>query len=88
MVLGLLLASGGHYDLFSCFCLCGHIVISYCFTSYDKCTYCKSLWMKASAKCPKCKFLVFFCAPVSPPLVMCVEPFWVCHLKFIFLIVM
>ena len=23
----------------------------YCFTSYDKCTYCKSLWMKASAKC-------------------------------------
>ena len=24
-------------------------------TSYDKCTYCKSLWIKASAKCPKCK---------------------------------
>ena len=27
----------------------------YCCTSYDKCTYCKSLWIKASAKCPKCK---------------------------------
>ena len=27
----------------------------YCGTSYDKCTYCKSLWMNASAKCPKCK---------------------------------
>ena len=24
-------------------------------TSYDKCTYCKLLWIKASAKCPKCK---------------------------------
>ena len=23
--------------------------------SCDKCTYCKSLWTKASAKCPKCK---------------------------------
>ena len=28
---------------------------TYCFTSYDKCTDCKSLWIKASAKCPKCK---------------------------------
>ena len=27
----------------------------YCDTSYDKCTYCKSLWIKESAKCPKCK---------------------------------
>ena len=27
----------------------------YCFTSYDKCTYCKLLWIKASGKCPKCK---------------------------------
>ena len=27
----------------------------YCLTSYDKCTYCKSLWIKAPAKCPKCK---------------------------------
>ena len=27
----------------------------YCCTSYDKCTYCKSLWIKASATCPKCK---------------------------------
>ena len=25
------------------------------FLSCDKCTYCKSLWTKASAKCPKCK---------------------------------
>ena len=50
MILGLLLASGGHYDLFSYFCLCGHIVISCCFTSYDKCTYCKWLWMKASKR--------------------------------------
>ena len=24
-------------------------------TFYDKCTYCKSLWIKASAKWPKCK---------------------------------
>ena len=24
-------------------------------TSYDKCTYCKSLWIKASAKHPECK---------------------------------
>jgi hypothetical protein len=30
----------------------------YCCTSYDKCTYCKSLWIKASAKCPKCKCLI------------------------------
>ena len=27
----------------------------YCFTSYDKLTYCKSLWIKVSAKC-KCKW--------------------------------
>ena len=27
----------------------------YCFTSDDRCTYCKSLWIKASAKRPKCK---------------------------------
>ena len=27
----------------------------YCFTAYDKCTYCKSLWVKASAKCPTCR---------------------------------
>ena len=26
-----------------------------CFLSCDKCTYCKSLWTKVSAKCPKCK---------------------------------
>ena len=34
------------------YCTYGDI---YCFTSYDKCTYCKSLWVKSSAKCPKCK---------------------------------
>ena len=28
----------------------------YCFTSSDKSTYCKSLWIKASVKCPKCKY--------------------------------
>ena len=27
----------------------------YCFTFYDKCTYCKLLWIKASAECHKCK---------------------------------
>ena len=30
-------------------------IAMYCGTSYDKCTYCKSLWIKASAKCPECK---------------------------------
>ena len=29
-------------------------IAMYCDT-YDKCTYCKSLWIKASAKRPKCK---------------------------------
>ena len=33
------------------------MAIMYCDTSYDKCTYCNSLWIKASAKCPKCKCL-------------------------------
>ena len=27
-----------------------YVVVS---LSYDECTYCKSLWIKASAKCPK-----------------------------------
>ena len=31
-------------------------IAMYCDTSYDRCTYCKSLWIKASAKRPKCKF--------------------------------
>ena len=25
--------------------------------SYDKCTYCEGLWIKVSARCPKCKCL-------------------------------
>ena len=33
---------------------CSDILLS---LSSDKCTYCKSLWIKASAKCPKCKLL-------------------------------
>jgi len=28
---------------------------SYIAVSFNKCTLCKSLWIKASAKCPKCK---------------------------------
>ena len=28
----------------------------YCFTSCDKLIYCKSLWIKASDNCPKCKY--------------------------------
>ena len=42
----------------------------YCDTSYDKCTYCKSLCIKASAKRPKCKcnqqrfLLTFWCQQV------------------------
>ena len=31
------------------------LIVMYCDTSYNKCTYCKSLWIKASDKCPKCK---------------------------------
>ena len=29
--------------------------------SYDKCTYCKSLFIKASAKCPKCECVKCIC---------------------------
>ena len=29
-------------------------------TSYDKRTYCKSLWIKAYAKCPKCKYMFYW----------------------------
>ena len=28
----------------------------YCFSSSDNCTYCTSLWLKASAECPDVKF--------------------------------
>ena len=40
--------------------------------STDKCPYCKSLWTKASAKCPKCKCITslvitfLFCNWLSP----------------------
>ena len=46
-----------------------YIVVS---LSPDKCTYCKSLWIQASAKCPQCKcnavpFNVFcLCHPRGP----------------------
>ena len=36
----------------------GFIVVS---ISLDKCTYCKSFWIKAFAKCPKCKCSYVLC---------------------------
>ena len=41
----------------------------YCGTSYDKCTYCKSLWIKASAEFSCCFFsCVFSLLFLLPPL--------------------
>jgi len=35
----------------------------YIAVSFNKCTLCKSLWIKASAKCPKCKYTCHFMCP-------------------------
>ena len=43
----------------------------YCFTSYDKCTFCKSFCIKVSAKCT-CKIFFFMCILRSVFVFVCV----------------
>jgi len=41
--------------------------VIYCCLSFNKYTLCKSLWIKASAKCPKCKCKCCYLAWLAPP---------------------